>query len=468
MNVNVKTYIRHEERSTNIDPDKLLKKTIKSGADEAELFISNVNARSYVIEKNRVTSTRESFLFGVGLRVIAGGKVGFAYTTSLNEFDTIIKHALKNSKLNKKLNYTFPDKAKVNKSLVRYSKKIAMITPNTCMEHISKLFDGIRSVNRDIVLAEGGVAFGQSTIKIANTHGLYHEEKSTFCGAGIFTVLKYDGDRIAAWGADVFSRTEIPDFEKLGSQTATFTVKSKYPVKAEAGLKTLVFQPDAILEVLEFALIPGFYGDAACRNESMFSNKLNEKIMHENIYIEDNPEYDAALTISCTDDEGVPTKKTTLVENGILKNYLFDSYSASEFGSVTTSNGIRGSRGTGNTRFKTPPAICARNIMIKAEMQKFDELLKTVKNGILVDAVLGAHTANPATGTFSINVPQSFLIENGELTTAVQPFMAAGQISEILKKGILVGDNLKPMVGKLSPVGATLPTIVLYDIPVAT
>ena len=128
-------------------------------------------------------------------------------------------------------------------------------------------------------------------------------------------------------------------------------------------------------------------------------------------------------TTKC-DGEGSVSKATELIKDGKLNSFIYDIYTANKEGVETTSNGYRGS-------YLTTPQISPSNLEFKfSEMKDLSE----IKKGVLTTSVLGAHTANPISGDFSVEANNTFKIENGELTDPINKAMISGNIFEIMKK----------------------------------
>ena len=128
-------------------------------------------------------------------------------------------------------------------------------------------------------------------------------------------------------------------------------------------------------------------------------------------------------TAKC-DGEGSVSEKTELIKDGTLNSFIYDIYTANKEGVKTTSNGLRGS-------YLTTPMISPTNLEFKfSEMKDLSE----IGNGVLTTSVLGAHTANPISGDFSVEASNAFKIENGELSEPINKAMISGNIFEIMKK----------------------------------
>jgi PmbA protein len=158
--------------------------------------------------------------------------------------------------------------------------------------------------------------------------------------------------------------------------------------------------------------------------------------MAEGISMADDGLLEGGLGTSSTDDEGVPSRRTVLVRGGRLEGFLYDLYSAAEFGASTTGNGARGS-------YRSPPSVSARNLVIEGEPRDRDTLVSEIDEGVLVHDVLGAHTANRVSGDFSVSAPLLFRIRKGELDKPLKPVMLSGNLPQLLKAISGIGRDRK-------------------------
>ena len=166
-----------------------------------------------------------------------------------------------------------------------------------------------------------------------------------------------------------------------------------------------------------------FDGENVLRGRSILKEKLGQEITSPSLSITDNPLLEKGMYTSKCDGEGSVSQKTDLIKDGILNSFIYDIYTANKAGTKTTSNGLRGT-------YITTPAISPTNLEFK-----FDEMkdLSEIKEGVLTTSVLGAHTANPISGDFSVEASNAFKIENGEVAYPIKKAMISGNIFEIMK-----------------------------------
>ena len=201
---------------------------------------------------------------------------------------------------------------------------------------------------------------------------------------------------------------------------------------AKSSLNTKPIETDNYSVVLDYyaatgllqTFINAFDGENVMRGRSILKDKIGSEISNPTLSIIDNPLLENGMYTTKCDGEGSVSKATELIKDGKLNSFIYDIYTANNEGVETTSNGYRGS-------YLTTPMISPSNLEFKfSEMKDISE----IKKGVLTTSVLGAHTANPISGDFSVEASNAFKIENGELGDPINKAMISGNIFEIMKK----------------------------------
>lgn len=447
---------------------KIVSKALKLGAEQAEAFLLKSSTNRVTIEKSAISFVSSTSSVGVGIRVIKNSKLGFAYSTKFRTMEKAIRNALSNSNLAKKrTKFSFPAGIELREIKKTYDQKIENLTEEQLLKLGTELITGAKEVNKNIILASGGVGLGLSTTALVNSEGLAVQDWGTFIAGAASTVLKARG---VSTGFELgASRMLDLDFAQIGSVAAELAVKSQRPKKLASGKKDILLLPYAFSQLVEFALVPAFYGDAAEKGESFYSNKLSKLVTSKNLNLAEDSTLEGGLNSSLVDDEGIASKRTPLLERGVLKNYLYDLAAGAEYGKESTSNGVRCELFSTQPSFKAFPTLKARNIVIETKTKKysFEDLLSELGSGILVYNVLGAHTSNPASGDFSVNSSLLFELKKGELAPC-KPAMLSGNFPEHLKNIILFGNDYKKLPGSLTPVSIVTPTVGIANVRVTS
>ncbi len=436
---------------------KIVDLALGSGADEAEVFVIESEGKGFSIEKNSVSSLSGGLESGVGIRIIKDKKSGFAFCTDESKAEESIRNALSLSKLGKESEFTFPEPQSYKEIENIYDENILKFTPEEALEGTVSLIDSVLEVDPDIIVTRGGVGFGSEHFVIANSMGLEVEGSGTEISASVGLVLKRNG--MSTGFEDFSSRILDIDFQRIGRAGAQLALDGQNPKKIDTKDMTVVFTPNGLSNFLEYISAPALYGEAVYKGESVYSNKLGEKVASEGLTMIDDGGLPGGLNSEVVDDEGVPSKRNVLIEKGILKDFLFTQGSAIEHGAQSTASAMRVERLSTSRNYKSPPTVMARNIVIEGERTKVDHLISEIKEGVLVHDVLGAHTSNPVSGDFSVNSSILFKIDKGEIAYPVKNAMLGGNFHECLKNINAIGDDHKLVSGGLSPIGFYIPSV---------
>ncbi len=197
----------------------------------------------------------------------------------------------------------------------------------------------------------------------------------------------------------------------------------------------------------------------------MYADKLHKQVAASSFSMIDDGTFNKGLNTYAFDEEGHPSQRNELIKDGVLQMFLYDQFSALESSAKSTGNAMRAERNESNTSYKVPPTTCARNIILEGETMAEEEMIKGVKNGIIVHDVLGAHTANRASGDFSVAIYCGYAIKDGEIAYPLKGGMIGGNMPEMLK-GAVLANNYK-LVGSMSPASGYVPSIKFENVRVA-
>jgi PmbA protein len=168
---------------------------------------------------------------------------------------------------------------------------------------------------------------------------------------------------------------------------------------------------------------------------------MNSRIAAGELSIIDDGTLPEGIGTASTDDEGTPSKRIEIVKNGTLRSFLYDCYTAGKEKRESTGNAIRSS-------FTSTPSIGTRNLII--DHPSFDIIAETQK-GVIVNTVIGAHTANPISGDFSVEARNSFVIRDGEIASPIKSMMISGNIFDVLQGIDGVGKDVRKVGNMITP-----------------
>jgi len=411
---------------------------------EWEIYWEIGRGSSFKIERCELVRAQRKYHSGVGLRVGYKGKIGFSYITGLNHdratLEKFVNRTIKLARVSEVPFYGLPDNQEKRKVKALYDKKIEGLSFDdayaTALFLVEKEKELRERLGREYTFS-GGLAFGVSTDGIANSNGIEKSEKTTGLNISIHIVKRAEKNGIGSYYRGF---RLMPDFEReiqLGVEKALEEVELSYNAKRIDGYEgELILEPHAVASLVEILMV-NLYGNSVYHRRSRFS-KVGEAVASECLTLIDDATLEGKLGSYSFDGEGNPSQRTVLIENGILKSFLFDETYARLMNTESTGNAARD--------FRTIPHIGSSNVIVDGR----GENLKDLEKAVIIKRVFGEHTANPVSGDFSLTVELGYIIENGE----IRPFkdnMFAGNVFDWMNSIVSVGKEKEDISNFISP-----------------
>ncbi len=429
-----------------------LKKARQMGADSAELFVMKNRTMEMEMKEERIESLKQSDARGVGLRVIRGKRQGFAYSADFRSsaLEQMLQQALENSRysdLEPLLRFPAPEGG---------YPKLELSDPALAEHTLSEKQELAQETARQALRAEhvgrverSGYEEGEVHIWLANTNGLLLHQSGTYCGLFCLALGEKDGEQQSGYGMDSRVRFAELSPRSAGQMAARRAVELLGARQIASGRMDLVLEPLVAAQI--FGLLSGcFSGEAVQKQKTFLAGKMGEQVASKTLTLVDDGTLENRLGSASFDGEGTPSQRTVLLQDGVLQNYLYDALSAAKAGARSTGNGMRGS-------YQGTPHVGTSNYYLEPGGQTPEELIGAVERGLYVTEILGAHTANPVSGDFSLGA-SGLLIEHGRLSRPVRGVTIAGNFRQFLQNIGGVGKDLTFFGGQ----GA--PTLLVRDI----
>jgi len=419
---------------------RALSLTKKAGADEAEIFCVKGRSISIDIHRDVIDLARESLVSGIGIRAIVKGAVGFSSTNDTQRIEDACVLAVKSANVrgSDPLWSGLPRKKKPAQVGGIFDKNIANIEIEPCIDFTIEMIKGVKSIP-SVIPTSGHFSCGSATKLILNSNGVEIEEEDTMIQASIDAITK-DVPLSTASEFDMSRNLDI-DFYKIGERASLLARRSQNGISTETCDSVVLLEPLAFADILENTLVTSLNADNVQKGRSALIGKMGSKIAADDLSIIDDGTFQGGIGTSVCDDEGTPSRRIEVVKNGVLSSFLYDCYTAGKEKRESTGNAVRPS-------FTGTPSIGIRNMII--EHPSFDVIAET-KEGVIVDTVIGAHTANPISGDFSVEARNSFLIKNGEIASPIKSMMISGNIFELLKNIDGIGKDIRKVGSVITP-----------------
>lgn len=418
---------------------RLLALAEREGAEEAEVFGICGRSADVDLRRDSVELASESFHCGLGLRAVVKGAVGFSSTSDMSLLGSVAASAVKAARARglDEAWRSLPLPEKVTRPEGIFDARLARIGPEECLDIAETLLQGCREV-KGAEPVSGGVACVCGTDFVVNSRGVELQETSTLMHASLETIAKA-GD-VATGSEFQNSRSFQPDLASVGRGAAEMARSSLGGAKAESGAFDVLLKPMAFADLLEYTLLPSLSGESVQKGRSALKGRVREMIAAVGFNVADDGLLPGGIDSSAFDGEGVPSRRTGLIEGGTLLGFLYDSYTAGKAGVPSTGNAVR-------SGYSDTPRVGIRNLIVSSS-EAYDLLAET--KGLLVNGLIGAHTANSISGDFSVEARNAFQVAPGEDPKPLRSLMLAGNIFEILKD-IAVGRDVRAVGAIVTP-----------------
>lgn len=425
--------------------EKALELARKKGV-EAEAFLLHGRELSVEVIEGQVETLKEAEEAGLGFRVINNGRLGFVFTSDLSEqaIRQVVDDAISISRYTEADPHNCLPQGKYEYPVLEvYDPRI----PETNLEAKIELAREVEQIAlssdpRVSIIERAGYEDSEFTSVIMNTSGLYASGKGNFCGIYIFLVAQGEGD--AQNGFSVMVRKNYKDLDPVftGREAAENAVRALNARTISSAHLPCVMEPYVATRFLSL-LAQMVDAQMVQKGKSLLAGKLEQVIASPVVNLVDDATFKGGIGTFSFDGEGVAARRNTVIKDGVLTGYLYDSYTASKAGLEPSGNGQRGS-------FRGLPSVGTSNFILQAGTRSPQELYGDIEKGLYITEVMGMHTANPISGDFSVGAA-GIMIENGKLTYPVRGATIAGNLGNFFRDIESTGSDLRFFGGKAAP-----------------
>ncbi len=436
--------------------ENVLTAALEQCADFGEIYVEQTQKNTISMTNGTVDTALSGRDKGAGIRLFYGNQAVYAYTNDLSEKNLIqtaktaafamkgknktakifdfTKHLENNYNVIQKMPDSISKKQKIN--VMRGASSAAFLYSDIISQTILKYQDIVQNV------------------LIANTMGTFAQDERVRTRMTVESVASSQTEKQsghfgpgASMGFELFEKIDMEQVARNASRIAVTMLKAdvcpskKMSVVIENGFGGVIFHE---------ACGHGLEATAIARNASVFAGKLGHKIASSIVTAVDDGTIQNAWGSANIDDEGTPTRKNILIENGILKSYLIDKLNGKKMNMDTTGSARRES-------YKYAPTSRMTNTYIAAGNTKPADIIADTEYGLYAKC-MGGGSVDPATGVFNFAVLEGYMIRNGKIAEPVRGATLIGKGDEILMRIDRVGNNLKSAQGMCGSISGSIPT----------
>jgi len=406
-----------------------VRRAMAGGATAAECVVREGDEFSTLVRLGQVETLKESGSKSIGVRVFFGQRAASTYSSDFSRagLDRMVKSALELARITSEDPFGgIPEASQLGAlsgELDLYHEDVYSLPGAERIDYARRAEKAALDFDPRIKNSEGGSFDAATGHKVlANSHGFVGEYRRSYCSVSAVPIAQTPEGAMQRdfWYSVARTLTKLDAPEKVGKVAAERTLRRLGARKAKTAQVPIVFDPMVSTSILEH-IFEGVNGDSVYRGASFLAGKLGQKIAGGNVNIIDDGTIVGGFGTSPFDGEGVPTRRTVVVENGVLKSYLLNTYTAKKLGMQTTGNAARGLAGT--------PGIGPGNYFLQPGARTPKELIAGIKEGLYVTEFLG-QGVNLVTGDYSRGA-SGMWISGGEFAYPVEEITVAGNLKEL-------------------------------------
>jgi PmbA protein len=425
----------------------ILSRALKAGATDAEAVVYEGDEFSALVHLGQVETLKESGARAVGLRVfLNSGNAQHTASTSSSDFSSesiarLVEGAITLAKITNEDPFAGLPEAhefgQLENDLHLYFDDVNEMPPAERIDIARRTEAAAMAYDTRIQNSRGSDFDTAISHKIMmNSRGFLGEYRRSYCGFSVAPIAQDEkGMQRDAWFSNARTVTKLESPEEIGREAARRTLQRLGARRVPTQKAPIVFSADIAQSVIG-NIFDAANGDAIYRHASFFSGMLGERVAGENITVIDDGTliFDGIGGFGTRpfDGEGLPTRRTVLVEHGILKNYVMNTYTARKLGMKSTGNAARGLAGN--------PGIGAGNFYLEPGTLTSQQIIGDIQNGLYVTDTMG-HGVNLVTGDYSVGA-SGLWIENGELAYPVEEITIAGNLKDMYRNIAAIGNDL--------------------------
>jgi PmbA protein len=430
--------------------EKLLDRA-KKVAEQAEVFQVVSKTTPMRFEANRLKQVQTKESMGTALRIIRKGRIGFAQASGKINEDDLVSMAVETSQFGAEAKFSFPAGAKYARVQI-FDPAIDNISIDNMAQTGQKLIDAVKFHSQDI-MCDAYLTKGVAGINIINSNGGEINYNKSFFSLGVEGVIVEGSDMLFV-GDGQSSCHPILDSGAISDSVILQLERAKRKVAVRSGALPVIFTAHGVVSALIMPLLSAFNGKTVFNGASPLKDKLGSSVFDARFSLWDDATIAFQVGSHPCDDEGVPSHKTSLIEKGVVSHFMYDLQTAGLANTKSTGNGNRGGG---------LPSPSANALIIDHGDTSFDDMLKDIDEGLVIEELMGATQGNVLNGDFSGNILLGYKIEKGNIVGRVKNTMASGNIYQVLKQIAGLGNDNRWVDGFLNT-----PSIYCPALPIAS
>ena len=394
----------------------------KMSVPEWEIYATQGYGHSLDIEAGRISMASGGGDGGFGIRIVDEGRYGYAHLVDINSAEQAISQAISIAKKSPSIQgFELPGNLPAESVSGMMDKKILDLGPEDLLEQGDQVISRVTEIDSRAVAVGGGIGVGAGAAVILNSNGIEDGGIHTSHGIGIHVSIDENDDLTSSYEGES-SRYMLKDLTSSVDKAVYWSQITRDKIKGgETEDCPVLLTSDGFSPLFSVVVPSAVNGERLAKGESFWSQKQNQLVMANHLSLIDDGLMEGGLSSGSRDGEGVPSRTQTLVDSGKLVGELWSTRDAAKMiaeGKVesveSTGSAVRG----GHT---SPPSCGCSDLILESSSKTYsrERLAEEMENGYIVHSVMGAHTANPTSGDFSVTTSTILQVKNGEIIGAL-------------------------------------------------
>ncbi len=401
---------------------------------------------------------------GYGIRILDEGRFGYAYLVDVHSAESAINSALSIARMSPSIDgFVLPSEQPASKIDGLYDRSITETTSEDLLTQADAIISEVASLDKHATVTGGGIGVSANASAILTSEGIDSGGLTTTHGLGVQVSIDLDNQLTSSWQSSS-SRSKLPQIPDCIPKAVEWANLTRNPIKVDSkqGDSPILMTSEGFSPLFSVIIPSAIKGEKLARQESFWSGKNGESVIATDLNLTDEATLPGGKSSRSRDGEGVPTRVNQLIESGKLIGSLWSTRDAAQQiaegridSAKTTGSAIRSGH-------QSPPTSGCSNLFLtsSAKSYSYNDMIEMMEEGYIVNSVMGAHTANPTSGDFSVTTSSILRVEDGQIIGPIKQAGMSGNMAKALAGGIKLSDNVRPQ-GSYSSGTMYLPDVLL-------
>ena len=436
------------------------------GIEQWEIVAYQSYGHQLDIEAGKISLAAGGGEGGYGIRVVEGGRFGYAYLVDVESAESALKQAMDIARASPSVaGFVLPSAEDAPQVDGLFDQRILDLGPEDLLEQADAILSEVASLDARAVVTGGGLGVGATASAILSSEGIESSGITTSHGIGVQVSIDANDELTSSYEGDS-SRQLLPDVPSSVASAVHWAQVTRGPIHVDTAPQDapVLMTSEGFSPLFSMVVPTALRGDRLVRDESFWSGKQDTKVLAEDLSLVDDGRMIGGKSAGSRDGEGVPTRRQVLVDSGRLVGSLWSTRDAAQQvaegrieAAHTTGSAVRGGH-------QAPPGTGCKDFTMTSKKggHSQDALLERMNDGYIVHSVMGAHTANPTSGDFSVTTSTILRVENGEILGPVKQAGLSGNLAGALLDDVHLGDDVR-IQGSYSSGSMHLPDVLMMQ-----